>query len=690
MFPSPRQRTQLRAFALARFPEGTRLRRWMVASVGMLRSWGVLKYPGELDQFTFPKKRPVVSIVIPTFQNAGFTIRCLHAIRSHETRTSFEIIVIDDGSSQRHQRRLKRLTGIHLLLLKDNVGYLRACNSAFPAARGEFIALLNNDTLPQPGWLDAMMQNFTDPTVGLVGAKLVTPDGVLQEAGGLIYRNGTVSNYGSGEQPDDPRFNYRREVDYCSAAAVVVRSHVLASLGGYDTRYKNAYYEDTDLAMSTRSLGYKVIYDPGATVAHIGHGTYRKHAPSSPEELMATNRKFFEAKWKRELRAFPPNTLDSLELDARRHVGKSGTIVVIDQFPRWNHDSGSLRLLEIIRGYQNLGYAIVLVSPRYFDEPEYKTELARMGVQHRFANEPTLVSYLVSISSTIKFFHAARPSGMEYFLAEIAPQFPDVRVVFDTVDLHFLREAREHELTTRPKTQRLEFEMAQRRQAELKMVKLADLTLVVSPIELEILTDLGHGARVALLSNAHRAPLTVARDSASREGLVFVGNFHHLPNEDGLKWFLDEVYPLITESLGNVPLDIVGSPRPKHLERRSFPAVKTLGWVDDLTSVYAKARVAIAPIRWGAGVKGKVGEAWAHSLPVVLTTIAAEGMHIEHPTSGLIEDDAQGFAAAVVQLLTNDAQWEKMSTTCRAHVETHFGVDAFSRSLLEIVKRLNT
>ncbi len=685
MFPSRRDRDRLRNFARARFPASSQTGRALRAGVRRLRHWGFLKYPGETDRFNFPQSPPTVSIIVPVYENVGITIHCINAIRTSATQVSYEIIVVDDGSSARHSRRLAKLSGIRLLVLKQNVGYLLACNAAFAQARGDFICLLNNDTLPQPGWLDALYENFADPQVGLVGAKLVKPSGVLQEAGGLIFSDGSTTNYGAGQHPDDPRFAYRREVDYCSAAAVLVRGALINQLGGFDTRFKTAYYEDTDLSMSVRSLGYKVVYEPSAVVTHIEQGSYRKYAKKSPEELTATNREIFLDKWRGELAGHGRHDVELYETAARRHLAQAGTIVIVDAYPRWKHTAGSRRLLEIILGYQALGFGIILVSPPDPREPFYEAQFNRLGVQHRSMHDENLVGYLKLIESELTFFHVARAPNMVWFMQRIAPAFTKTKVVFDTVDLYFLREEREFQLFSGDMPRRAAGALAQSREQELSMIALADVTLVVSAYELELLGELGCGGQVELLSNSHPSPVTQGLEWSEREGLIFVANFHHRPNEDGLTWFLDEIYPLVVESLGPVPLTVVGAPAPKHLERDDTPAVNVVGWVDDLEDTYGQSRVAIAPLRYGAGIKGKVGEAWVHGVPVVMTGIAAEGMRLEGELAEFISDNPREFADAVIKLLTDEALWNRISALSQSRAETHFGSATFGQALSRIV-----
>ena len=153
--------------------------------------------------------------------------------------------------------------------MKQNSGFIGAVNAGLERAKGRYVLLLNNDTEVLPGWLDALMRTMeTEENVGVVGAQPADPDGTLQEAGGIIWRDGSGLNYGRGGDADDPSYNFVRDVDYCSGACLLVRKEILDALGGLDRRYSPAYYEDTDLAFAARKLGYRVVYQPEAKIRH--------------------------------------------------------------------------------------------------------------------------------------------------------------------------------------------------------------------------------------------------------------------------------------------------------------------------------------------------------------------------------------------------------------------------------------
>jgi GT2 family glycosyltransferase len=209
-----------------------------------------------------------------------------------------EVIVVDDAYSEPFDVRSLRVEGVSVIRNEQNLGFLRSCNKAMASARGDYLLLLNNDTLVHPGAVEALLSTFEDhASAGAVCAQLRFEDGSLQEAGGIVWRDGSAWNWGRGEKPGDPRFNYPREVDYGSAAALMVERALWEQIGGFDEAFAPAYYEDTDFCFAVRAAGRQVIYQPKAVVTHlegISHGTDTSAGMKSHQ---VTNQARFAEKW---------------------------------------------------------------------------------------------------------------------------------------------------------------------------------------------------------------------------------------------------------------------------------------------------------------------------------------------------------------------------------------------------------
>src|SRR5205085_3633807 len=197
---------------------------------------------------------------IPVFNQLQFTQSSLASIQDNQADQSLEVIVVDDSSTDDTEETLRRIPGLVYLRNEENVGFVASCNRGAAKARGNYLVFLNNDTVVTAGWLSALHETFQfEPHAGLVGSKLIYSDGRLQEAGGIIWRDGSGWNRGKFQDAAKPEYNYLRDVDYCSAACIMIPKSVFESIGGFDAKYEPAYYEDVDLAFKLRRAGFKTL-----------------------------------------------------------------------------------------------------------------------------------------------------------------------------------------------------------------------------------------------------------------------------------------------------------------------------------------------------------------------------------------------------------------------------------------------
>lgn len=635
--------------------------------------------PENIDLPAF--SQPRVTIVIPVHGQCAFTLRCLQSIARASGATPFEVIVVDDASPDDTVRQLAQVTGLRVHALATNVGYLHAVNAGAALANSRYLCLLNNDVEVQPGWLDALITPLdADPTIGLVGARLVDmAGGTLLEAGGVVFRDGNAANYGRGEPAAGAAYLHPRDVDYCSAAAVVVRTDLWRTLGGFDERYAPAYYEDTDLAFATRALGYRVRYQPAAIVEHAEGSSHGTEVSTGVKAFQLRNRERFVDKWRSELSA---QHLDARGLLRARDRGCGPRVVIIDaQTPTPDSDSGSVRMWGMLDSLRRVGARITLVPTDGRPRPPWTDRLRDAGIEV-LDGQSQLDRVLAGLEPELVLI--SRVDTATKALLEVRRHAPSSLLVFDTVDLHHLRLSRRAVLDGDLRSREL---ARSYEQLELALVRSCDVTLTVSQTERQALLAAAPGSDIRVLSNVHTVA-GLGPDFAARQGVLFVGNYHHPPNIDAAIFLAREVMPLVREQLPGLPLVLAGNDPTPTVRGLADPHTSVPGWLPELTDLYAQARVGVAPLRYGAGVKGKVGEAMGSGLPMVLTPAAAEGMALVDGTHTLLGSSAEEFAAAVVRLHRDRALWCRLVMHGRAHVGTVFSpqlLDLVLRGLLDLV-----
>jgi GT2 family glycosyltransferase len=627
---------------------------------------------------------PVASIVIPVYNQFTHTLACLRALAAHPPAAPFEVIVVDDGSSDETASSLPQIAGVRYHRRAQNGGFIAACNDGASLARGGHLVFLNNDTIPQPGWLDALLETFAQSAdVGLVGAQLLYPDGRLQEAGGVVFADGSGWNYGKFESPEDPRFAYLRDCDYVSGAAIAIPRALFAELGGFDTRYAPAYYEDTDLAFAVRAAGKRVLYQPASRVIHVEGGTAGTDLATGMKAYQVRNRSTFAEHCGSALaHQLPANTVPTPALLHRRQK----QILIVDAMtPKPDHDSGSLRLVNLMRLLREEGaHVVFLPADRHRVEP-YTTQLQHLGVEAWHA--PFLGRIPAWLRQHGPRFDAAMVSRhyvADGFLPLLRAHAPQAKLIFDTVDLHYLRERRGAEVTADASLARA----AERTRAlELDVIAQSDTTLVVSDIERELLRRDAPQAHVELLSNLHRIA-GAGQPFAQRRDLVFVGGFRHPPNVDAVRWFVQTAFPSIRARLPDVRFHCIGSHTPPEIEALAAqPGVIVHGHVADIDPFMDGGRIAIAPLRYGAGVKGKVNLSMAHGQPVVATSCAVEGMHLRDGEDVLVADEPQAFADAVVRIHEDEILWNTLARNGLDSVARNFSLDAARETVRRVFLR---
>jgi GT2 family glycosyltransferase len=634
---------------------------------------------GERQKVRFPESNPYASIIIPAHGQLDFTLRCLHSLSQCGDASLFEVILVDDASTDASGSVLPAIEGLRYLRNIDNRGFIASCNAGAALARGEFLVFLNNDTIVQPGWLDTLLRTFSShPDTGLAGSKLVYPDGRLQEAGGIVFADGSAANYGRFEDPGDPRFNFVREADYCSGAAIALRRRVFVELGGFDAHYAPAYYEDTDLAMRVRQRGLKVRYQPASMVVHFEGASSGTDIGTGIKAFQARNQaKFFE-RWQAELAVLHPAPGLAAEI-AANHRASRNILIIDSRTPTPDQDSGSLRMTELMALLIEQGCALSFFNQELRHDDAYSEALQQLGVE--VWSHPWIKDVPAWLGRNGRRFDAiivSRHYVLSPLLDLLRKFAPQAQLVFDSVDLHFLREQRGAERSGDPAAMRA----AERtRRNELQLVRDVDATWVVSPVERDLLAQFEPDARVAVLSNIHQVTLDTP-DFSARRDIVFVGGFRHAPNIDAARWLASEIFPRVREKLPAIRLHLVGADAPDSiLALQGEPGVVLRGHVPDLEKLLDTMRLSVAPLRYGAGIKGKINQSLARGLPVVATSCAIEGMRLVDGEDVLRGDDAAELAAAIVRLYGDEKLWGQLRAGGIENTRRYFSREA-ARALI--------
>ena len=627
-----------------------------------------------------PRVDPQASIVIPVHNQLDYTLRCLYSLTQSGDATAFEVIVIDDASSDASAAILPGIEGLRYRRNAENFGFIGSCNAGAALAHSEFLVFLNNDTVVQPGWLDALLKTFAShPDTGLAGSKLIYPDGRLQEAGGIVFSDGSAANYGRNDDPTDPRYNFVREADYCSGAAIAIRRSLFADLGGFDPHYRPAYFEDTDIAMRVRQRGLKVRYQPASVVVHFegaSSGTDLRHGVKA---YQTQNEKKFADRWGAVLASSQPmvDTADVTGMAATIAATHRAAwhVLIIDSYtPTPDRDSGSARMVELMTLLAEENCAVVFFCQNLSHDGHYTEALQQLGVEAWWRpwikNVPAWLDKHGSRFDAIIVSRHYVLSPLLPILRELAPQ---AQIVFDSVDLHFLREQREADQAVDPMAM---LTAARTRKAELNLVREVDRTWVVSSVERELLAQIEPSARVDVVSNIHG----ITADSpgfADRQDLLFVGSFRHPPNVDAACWLVEEILPLVRRELPTIRLHLVGADASESvLALARHPGVLFRGHLPELEGLLDGTRISLAPLRFGAGIKGKINHSLARGLPVVATSCAIEGMFLVDGEDVLSADSAELFASAIVRLYGDQQLWQRLRAAGIENTRRHFSRDA--------------
>ena len=629
----------------------------------------------DFPVLSFPSSAtPVVSIIIPVYNQFSYTYICLASIMENSSEVDYEVILADDCSDDLTLQVNDVVKNIRIIRTPKNYGFLKNCNYASSFARGQYILFFNNDTQVQADWLIPMVRLMREnPDIGMTGSKLVYPDGRLQEAGGILWKDGSAWNYGNGSNPALPEFCYVKECDYISGASIMIRTTLWKQLGGFDERFTPAYCEDSDLAFMVRKAGYKVCCQPLSVVIHyegLSNGI------SISEGLKAYQRinqsKFYE-KWKNELeKNHKPNGEDVFLARDRSQLKKR--ILVIDHMvPQYDKDAGARNVFMYTKIFIESGLKVTFLPADYYPYQPYTAQLEQLGVEVLYGNYyfKYWKEWIQENAHFFDYFYVNRPHIAVRYI-DLLKQYGNGKLIYYGHDLHYLRERREYEVTG---NEELLKSSEHWKILEYQLIEKSDIIYVPSTYEKTVLEQAfpEKVIRSIPIYIYEKMETKKCPNIKKKKNLLFVGGFGHPPNIDAVLWFANEIFPHILISYPDIIWYIVGSKPPQEIMNLQSNNIVIKGFVSDeeLHSLYQSCRLVVVPLRYGAGVKGKVIESIYEQCPLITTPVGAEGISTLEGVFVVAAAD-KSMADTIIRLYNDEDVLQNMMSKSPEYINTYF------------------
>ncbi|WEK68450.1 MAG: glycosyltransferase [Candidatus Chryseobacterium colombiense] len=598
-------------------------------------------------------KSPEVSIVIFFSDSIRQTLNCLYTVDQYDKNISKEIIIVDNENSENTVKFLEGIPGLTIINSDKNLGFVENINKGIKSAKAEYIYLLNSNVEVQENYLSHLLEIFkTKENAGAVGSKIVSRDNTLQEAGCLILKKSEIVNIGKGEAIDTPQYDYLRKAD-CSSGNSLLFSRLNAegNINLLDEAFLSVDSGVADLCLRLKNeQKLDTYYQPLSEIVHV------ENISNIEKEFFAKDKITFLEKW---------------DNNFTNEIKKPNFLFLEENMPKPDQDSGSRRFLEIVKILQKNGHRIIL-AVKHFDEltdRSYVKFFRSIGVQvcmDYVTPKDKIVKVVNQIEGAIHsvdIIWIFRPIGFDYWYSQIKNKISGKKIVYDMVDLHYLRMERENnyiDVITKEREKEIEFF----KEKEYFGMNTSDAVLSISDEEKNTVSKNGvKYDKIFTVSNIHKpVNATNAVEFLQREGILFIGGYNHLPNIDAVKFLHENIMPLVWQKNHNIKVFVLGPDFPEDLKQRYHSdKFQILGYQKSVDYWFENSRIFVAPLRYGAGVKGKIGQALEFKLPVVTTEIGAEGMSLEDRKTALISDEnPQNFADKILELYNDENLWQTL------------------------------
>ncbi|TZF86015.1 glycosyltransferase (plasmid) [Pedobacter sp. BS3] len=608
-------------------------------------------------------QQPVLSIITVVRNAAKLLPQLISNISTYKT-PQIEFIIIDGASTDNTVEIIaQNASVIDQWVSEPDKGIYDAMNKSVKIARGKWLYFIGADDFLKEGF--AQMVPF------------------LKDEN-TIYYGGVIFN---GKPYSKPYSTYKiTKENVCHQAIFYPRTVFSKYL--YDSRYPVFADYHLNVRCWTDTEFKKEFHD--LIVAHFTEGGY-SHTTPDPLYYQEKHEWFKQCLNTKDYLRYLNRMLGTGKLAKallsgsgrkqhfyQRHLtgkiekqpGKKTILIIEDNLPAYDKSSGAQRLFELIKLFTSLNLQVIyLPDDGQLTEPYY-TELQSMGVisiLHR-PNRKAMLRQLKNSLSIIDYAWISRPSLNKKYRPVICKN-KNIRLIFDTVDLHYIRMLRQAE---QQQDEKLRKGALKTKLQELDIARKSDATITVTHTEKNILEEQGI-RNVYVIPNIHTPKIVQPVLSfGERQGILFIGGYKHQPNVDAALWLVQEIMPLVWQHQKNIPLYLLGSYPPPEVNALASEQVFVPGYLPNVSSYFKESRVFVAPLRYGAGMKGKIGQGLEYGLPTVSTTIGAEGMNLIHDQNVLIADDVKDFADAIIRLYNDEPLWNTI------HAATGEAISAYS------------
>ncbi len=629
-----------------------------------------------------------VSVIVILRNQFALTMQTLASLR-HSFGGAIELIIVDNGSSDETLHIADVVRGARIIRLERNVGFLRGCNLALEHATAPAVLYLNNDVVLHAGSVQLALDRLARyPSVGAVGGKIVRSHGMLQEAGCILWRDGSGDGWMRDAPPDAPEANYAREVDFCSGCFLMVRAELLHRLGGFDDAFAPSYYEETDLCLRIQQAGFSVVYDPAVVLTHLEYASSRSVRAASDQ--MVINRSVLRNRHAGALRRHPVDRSSKAEAAAFGSRGRR-VLFIEDTVPLHRLGSGYGRAADVLTGLVEMGWQATVFPMIPVKTPLFWITGALPDTAEILWDRDirSLKSFLQERRGYYDLIWISRAHNLRQLLEVMGASTDDLghaRLVLDTEAVFSVRDAARAELDGLP------FDLARAVKREFESTWRCDHIVATSEAEAGIIAGLG-STSVSVVG-VRQDPRPTPRPFASRRGLLHVGTLTQdtSPNYDGLRWYVTSVQPLVERLLGpeDATLTVAGylSDDIDLSWLQGNKLVRLVGSTAELTPLFDAHRVMVAPTRFGAGVPVKIVDAASFGMPVAATTLLAQQLGWSNRRELVCAPQSQpdAFARAVVDLYNDERLWTGVREAALAAVLDQASPAHFEQQLKQAVQ----